>query len=65
MRAQRTPAHRTENTAVAVDPQRIGNRQYNPTAPWCIEDSLDLYHVNEWGKGYFGINAAGHVVVRP
>ena len=50
---------------MAVDPQRIGNRQYNPTAPWCIEDSLDLYHVNEWGKGYFGINAAGHVVVRP
>jgi len=50
---------------VAVDPQRIGNRQYNPTAPWRIEDSLDLYHVNEWGKGYFGINEAGHVVVRP
>ncbi len=50
---------------MAVDPQRIGNRQYNPTAPWRIEDSLDLYHVNEWGKGYFGINEAGHVVVRP
>ncbi|EQD79932.1 Orn/DAP/Arg decarboxylase 2 domain protein, partial [mine drainage metagenome] len=56
---------RTEITDVAVDPQRIGNRQYNPTAPWRIEDSLDLYHVNEWGKGYFGINEAGHVVVRP
>src|SRR5690606_40612761 len=33
--------------------------------PWSIEDSLDLYQVNKWGQGYFGINAAGHVVVRP
>jgi arginine decarboxylase len=32
---------------------------------WRIEDSLDLYHLNAWGKGYFSINAAGHVVVRP
>lgn len=32
---------------------------------WKIEDSLDLYQVPAWGKHYFGINAAGHVVVRP
>ena len=32
---------------------------------WRIEDSLDLYHLNAWGKGYFSINDAGHVVVRP
>lgn len=32
---------------------------------WSIEDSLDLYQVPAWGKGYFSINAAGHVVVRP
>ena len=32
---------------------------------WKVEDSLDLYQVPAWGKGYFGINAAGHVVVRP
>jgi len=34
-------------------------------ANWTIEDSLDLYQVPAWGKHYFGINAAGHVVVRP
>jgi arginine decarboxylase-like protein len=62
---QRTPARRTEIIDVAVDPKRIAQRQYNPTAPWRIEDSLDLYHVHEWGKGYFGINETGHVVVRP
>ncbi|HTP39787.1 MAG TPA: biosynthetic arginine decarboxylase [Steroidobacteraceae bacterium] len=32
---------------------------------WSIEDALELYHVPAWGKGYFGVNAAGHVVVRP
>jgi arginine decarboxylase len=32
---------------------------------WKIEDSLDLYQVTAWGKSYFNINAAGHVVVRP
>jgi arginine decarboxylase len=32
---------------------------------WKIEDSLDVYQVPKWGQGYFSINAAGHVVVRP
>ena len=30
-----------------------------------MADSLDLYNVAAWGSGYFSINAAGHVVVRP
>ena len=52
---------------VAADPKSTvnGNRKFNPAQPWRIEDSLDLYHVNAWGKGYFSINDAGHVVVRP
>jgi len=33
--------------------------------PWKIQDSLDLYHLGAWGQGYFSINEAGHVVVRP
>jgi arginine decarboxylase len=41
------------------------NRKFNPAQPWRIEDSLELYHVNAWGKGYFSINDAGRVVVRP
>ena len=45
----KTPA-RTESTA---------------PGPWSVEDSLELYQVPAWGKGYFGINAAGHIVVRP
>jgi arginine decarboxylase len=30
-----------------------------------VSDSRDLYHVQAWGQGYFGINDKGHVVVRP
>ena len=37
-------------------PAAIGHR---------VEDSVDLYAVDAWGAGYFGVNAAGHVVVRP
>jgi arginine decarboxylase len=35
------------------------------THTWKIEESLDLYQVEAWGKGYFSINEAGHVVARP
>jgi arginine decarboxylase len=52
---------------VAADPKSAvnGSQKRNPGQPWRVEDSLDLYHVGAWGKGYFGINPAGHVVVRP
>ena len=41
-----------------------------PPAPatngnWSVEDSLELYQIPAWGKGYFGVNGAGHMVVRP
>jgi arginine decarboxylase len=32
---------------------------------WKIQDSLDMYGVRNWGKGYFTINKAGHVQVHP
>ncbi len=33
--------------------------------PWTIQDSADLYNVDGWGIGYFGVNAAGHLSVHP
>src|SRR5436189_5262339 len=30
-----------------------------------IQDSLDVYEVKHWGKGYFGVNDLGHVTVHP
>ncbi|MFM7433007.1 MAG: biosynthetic arginine decarboxylase [Gammaproteobacteria bacterium] len=32
---------------------------------WSVADSRELYHVQAWGQGYFGVNEQGHVVVRP
>ena len=52
---------------VAADPKSAlnGQRKFNPAQPWRVEDSLELYHVEAWGKGYFSVNDSGHVVVRP
>ena len=32
---------------------------------WTIKDSLELYNVNGWGRGFFSINEAGNVEVTP
>jgi arginine decarboxylase len=32
---------------------------------WTVDDSLELYNVEGWGVGYFGINGKGHVTVHP
>jgi arginine decarboxylase len=52
---------------VAADPKVAlnGNRKHSPGQPWAVEDSLELYNVRAWGKGYFSVNETGHVVVRP
>jgi arginine decarboxylase len=66
-RHSRRPHNFDITRPVAADPKIAlnGNRKFNPAQPWRIEDSLDLYNVAAWGKGYFSINDAGHVVVRP
>ena len=52
---------------MAADPKTAvnGGRKFNPAQPWEVADSRELYNVRAWGKGYFGVNAEGHVVVRP
>ncbi len=32
---------------------------------WSGEDSANLYGLTDWGKGYFGVNQAGHVCCLP
>jgi arginine decarboxylase len=32
---------------------------------WKVQDAVETYGVQHWGKGYFGINKAGHVTVHP
>src|SRR5690348_147858 len=36
-----------------------------PAKEWGVEESARLYGVNQWGQGYFSINAEGHVGVHP
>ncbi len=33
--------------------------------PWTIADATELYEVERWGKGYFSIDASGHLRVHP
>ncbi|MCX6868300.1 MAG: arginine decarboxylase, partial [Verrucomicrobia bacterium] len=31
---------------------------------WTAEQSADLYGVDSWGHGFFGVNRKGHLTVR-
>ena len=37
----------------------------SPVRGWTIRDSLELYNLPSWGAGFFSINEAGNVAVRP
>ena len=76
MRAALLPRVRTRfaivRATVAVEPNpnsasasdALARRSERPI-PWSVDDSAELYQVNAWGKGYFCVNPAGHLVVRP
>ena len=32
---------------------------------WTIRDSLELYQVPQWGRGFFGVDEQGNLVVQP
>ena len=36
-----------------------------PAEPWTVESARSLYNIEGWGIGFFDINEAGHIVVRP
>src|SRR5690606_41597656 len=61
-----SPISRTPPSSACEAVTHITRRQVTSSrASGTIADSLELYQVPAWGRGYFGINAAGHVVVRP
>ena len=57
-----TVAAEPNPTANAAD--AIARRTERPI-PWSVDDSAELYQVSAWGKGYFCVNTAGNLVVRP
>jgi len=38
--------------------------KHDPLRRWSVADSAETYHIDKWGDGYFGVNAAGNVEVR-
>lgn len=46
-------------------PLAIDRQEDTIARDWSIEDACELYNVEGWGVGYFGINEAGHVTVHP
>src|SRR5438067_713533 len=51
------PASKTAHPAPPAPPV--------PDEPWTIASARSLYNIEGWGIGFFDINDAGHVVVRP
>ncbi len=37
----------------------------DPTKRWTVAEAMDTYSIGHWGKGYFGVNADGHLEVHP
>lgn len=46
-------------------PARAAGSTADPDRRWTVGEALETYAVREWGKGYFDINAAGHLAVHP
>jgi arginine decarboxylase len=43
----------------------VSNYSDNNLKRWSINDAADLYHIREWGAGYFDISVKGNIAVRP
>ena len=37
----------------------------NSTEPWDVARAIQTYNITRWGDGYFGVNDAGNMTVRP
>ena len=37
----------------------------NHSEPWDVARAIQTYNITRWGDGYFGVNDAGHMTVRP
>jgi arginine decarboxylase len=37
----------------------------DPLHRWSVADSVDLYSIEKWSSGYFGVNADGNIIVTP
>jgi arginine decarboxylase len=73
---EQSPAN-SANSSATVAPERGRNSAVPSASPftppaamqmmdqWKVQDAVETYGVNLWGKGYFGVNAKGNVTVHP
>jgi arginine decarboxylase len=55
-------------TGTRIPPATKNSHAVSPTPPlepWTIESARSLYNIEGWGIGFFDINEAGHIVVKP
>ncbi len=53
----------SRRAAASATPPSV--EEATPVKPdWSVEDSRRLYRLDEWGNGFFGVNADGEVTVR-
>jgi arginine decarboxylase len=43
----------------------VSSNAYDTMRSWRIQDSVELYNIANWGRGYFDINEKGHMEVMP
>ena len=72
MTSTRIPTATSPATATATSPATAtptSPATATPTSPqatpWSIHDAKALYNIDGWGAGFFDVNTAGHVIVRP
>ena len=57
------PAHRRAPPEEDDEAAAMANDLLSPR--WKIEDAIEKYGIQHWGKGYFTVNDAGHMVATP
>ncbi len=45
--------------------ENIREKEETPIRNWRVEDAVELYGIDRWGVGYFGVNERGNIEVRP
>ena len=64
MTSTRIPTATSPATATPTSPATATPTSPQAT-PWSIHDAKALYNIDGWGAGFFDVNTAGHVIVRP
>ncbi len=59
------PGTRTTVTTASSPPNVTGGSLAERPELWTVEDARQRYQIAAWGQGFFEINDAGHVEVRP